>query len=141
MTLLNKTFLSTTKTYINRNWFILDCKNQKVGRIATLIVSLLKGKKKVHYSSSVGISDYVILINANLIEVNNTTIHYLVYKPGRPGHSLKIKKAINSLPKLILERSIKRMLNKNETKRLMSQLKIYETGKHPHKSQIPLKLI
>ena len=141
MTLLNKTFLSNTKTDTNRNWFILDCKNQKVGRIATVIVSLLKGKKKVHYSSSVDVSDYVILTNANLIEINNTTTHYLVYKPGRPGHSLKIKKAINSLPKLILERSIKRMLNKNETKRLMSQLKIYNTNKHPHKSQVPLKLI
>ena len=140
MTFLNKTFLSSNKKYVNRNWFIIDCKNQKLGRIATFIVSLLKGKRKIHFSSSTNTGDYIILINANLIKINKTNIHYLVYKPGKPGSSLKTKQAINSIPKLIIERSIKRMLNKKEAKRLIRQVKIYNDDFHPHKSQIPFQL-
>ena len=140
MTFLNKTFLPTNKKYLNHNWFIIDCKNKKVGRIATFIVGLLKGKKKFHFSPSTNIGDYVILVNANLIKINKTNIHYLVSKPGKPGSSLKIKKAIISLPKLTLERSIKRMLNKKEAKRLIRQVKIYNDDFHPHKSQIPFQL-
>ena len=140
MIFLNKTFLPSSKKYLNRNWFIVDCKNKKLGHIATFIVSFLKGKKKFHSLPSVDIGDHVIIINANLIKVNKANIHYLVNKPGKPGCSLKIRKAINSLPKLTLERSIKRMLNKTETKRLMGRLKIYNDDKHPHKSQIPFQL-
>jgi large subunit ribosomal protein L13 len=50
MNSLNKTFLPT-KNYKNRNWFIIDCKDQKLGRLATIIAALLKGKVKPHYSS------------------------------------------------------------------------------------------
>ena len=62
MNSLNKTFLPT-KTYKNRNWFIIDCKDQKLGRLATIIAALLKGKVKPQYSPSVHIGDYIILIN------------------------------------------------------------------------------
>ena len=55
MNSLNKTFLPT-KNYKNRNWFIIDCSGQKLGRLATTIASLLKGKMKPHYHPSVDIS-------------------------------------------------------------------------------------
>jgi large subunit ribosomal protein L13 len=62
MNSLNKTFLPT-KDYKNRNWFIIDCKRQKLGRLATIIATLLKGKTKPHYYPSIDIGDYIILIN------------------------------------------------------------------------------
>ena len=139
MTALNKTFLPSEK-YENRNWFIIDCKEQKVGRLATLIVALLKGKIKPHYYPSVDIGDYVILINADSIIVNQDSKHYLVYKPGRPGSSLKIRNAVDSLPALTIERAVKGMLSKTETKRLMRRLNIYNDQNHPHEAQNPIKL-
>ena len=139
MTALNKTFLPSEK-YENRNWFIIDCKEQKVGRLATLIVALLKGKIKPHYYPSVDIGDYVILINADSIIVNQDSKHYLVYKPGRPGSSLKIRNAVDSLPGLTIERAVKGMLSKTETKRLMRRLNIYNDQNHPHEAQNPIKL-
>lgn len=139
MNSLNKTFL-TTKNYKNRNWFIIDCKKQKLGRLATIVVALLKGKVKPEYFSSIDIGDYVILINADSILVNQESKHYIVSNPGRPGHSLKIKRVSECLPKFTIERAIKGMLSESETKRLMRRIRIYNDHVHPHEAQNPIKI-
>ena len=139
MNSLNKTFLPNSK-YENRNWFIIDCEGQKLGRLSTLIVALLKGKIKPHYYPATDIGDYVILINADSIIVNDSSKHYIVRNPGRPGHSLKIKNATDSLPQFTIERSIKGMLSRTETKSLMRRLNIYSGKEHPHIAQNPIKL-
>ena len=139
MNSLNKTFLPT-KDYKNRNWYIIDCKGQSLGRLATIITSLLKGKVKPQYHPSVDTGDYVILINADSIVINETSKHYLVYNPGRPGRSLKIKNVADCLPKLTIERAVKRMLSTTETKRLMTRLKIYNDQNHLHQAQNPVKI-
>lgn len=139
MNSLNKTFLPI-KSYKNRNWYIIDCKNQTLGRLATVITSLLKGKVKSQYHPSVDTGDYVILINADLIIINETNKHYLVYNPGRPGHSLKIKSVSDSLPQLTIERAVKRMLAKTEAKRLMRRLRIYNDQNHQHQAQNPIEI-
>ena len=139
MNSLNKTFLPT-KDYKTRNWYIIDCKGQTIGRIATIITSLLKGKVKTQYHPSVDIGDYVILINADLTILNPIKKHYLVYNPGRPGRSLKIKNVSDCLPKLTIERAIKRMLSETEAKSLMRRLKIYNGQNHSHQAQNPIKI-
>lgn len=139
MNSLNKTFLPT-KNYKNQNWYIIDCKGQTLGRLATIITSLLKGKIKPQYHPSVDTGDYVILINANSVIVNENSKHYLVYNPGRPGRSLKIKNVSDCLPKITIERAVKRMLSQTETKRLMRRLKIYNDQNHSHQAQNPIEL-
>ena len=69
MNSLNKTFLPT-KNYKNRNWFLIDCKGQTLGRLATIITALLKGKIKPHYHPSIDTGDYIVLINADSIILN-----------------------------------------------------------------------
>jgi large subunit ribosomal protein L13 len=139
MNSLNKTFLPT-KHYKNRNWFIIDCKGQKLGRLATIIVALLKGKVKPNYHPSIDMGDYIILINADSIILNETSKHYIVNKPGRPGRSLKIKNVLDCLPKLTIERAIKGMLSETETKRLMRRVNIYNNQNHPHQAQSPIEI-
>lgn len=139
MNSLNKTFLPT-KNYKNRNWFIIDCKGQKLGRLATIIAALLKGKLKPSYYPSVDIGDYIILINANSIIINEENKHYIVSKPGRPGHSLKIKNVSDCLTKFTIERAVKGMLSETETKRLMRRLKIYNDQNHLHQAQNPIEI-
>ena len=134
MTSLNKTFLPNQK-YENRNWFIIDCKNQRLGRLATVVVTLLKGKIKPYYYPSIDNGDYIVLINAESIIVNKNSKHFIVNKPGRPGRSLKIRNATNSVPKLTIERAVKGMLSETETKRLLRRLNIYNTQEHPHSAQ------
>ena len=139
MNSLNKTFLPTTN-YKNRNWFLIDCKGQTLGRLATIIATLLKGKIKSYYHPSVDVGDYIVLINADLIILNENSKHYLVYNPGRPGHSLKIKNVSDCLSKLTIERAIKGMLSRTEKKRLMRRLNIYNDENHPHQAQNPIKI-
>ena len=139
MNSLNKTFLPT-KDYKNRNWYLIDCIGQTLGRLATIITSLLKGKIKPQYHPSVDTGDYIILVNADSIVINQNSKHYLVYNPGRPGHSLKIKNVSDCLPKLTIERAVKRMLSQTETKRLMRRLKIYNDQNHRHQAQNPIEI-
>lgn len=139
MTSLNKTFLPNQK-YENRNWFIINCENQKLGRLATIIVKLLRGKIKPQYSPAIDTGDYVILINAQSIIVNKDSKHYIVNKPGHPGSSLKIRNVVDSLPQLTIERAVKGMLSETETKRLLRRLKIYTDQTHPHSAQNPREI-
>ena len=139
MNSLNKTFLPT-QNYKNRNWFIIDCKGQKLGRLATVIAALLKGKVKPYYSPSIDMGDYIILINADSIVINQQAKHYIVNNPGRPGHSLKIKNVSDCLPKFTIERAVKGMLAESETKRLMRRLKIFNGQNHSHTAQNPIQI-
>nr|YP_010276908.1 ribosomal protein L13 [Thalassionema bacillare]UHY40431.1 ribosomal protein L13 [Thalassionema bacillare]UHY40818.1 ribosomal protein L13 [Thalassionema bacillare]UHY41076.1 ribosomal protein L13 [Thalassionema bacillare] len=139
MNSLNKTFLPNLK-YETRNWFIIDCKGQHLGRLATTIVTLLKGKLKPHYYPSTDIGDYVILLNADSIIINKQSKHFIVNNPGRPGNSLKIRSAIESVPEFTIERAVKGMLSRTETKRLIKRLNIYSDENHPHSAQNPIKL-
>ena len=139
MNSFNKTFLPT-QDYKNRNWFIIDCKGQKLGRLATVIVSLLKGKEKPSYFPSIDLGDSVILVNADLIILDKEKKHYIVNNPGRPGHALKIKKVSECLPKFTIARTIKGMLAETEKKRLMKRLRIYKDTNHSHQSQNPIKI-
>ncbi len=139
MNSLNKTFLPT-KNYKNRNWYLIDCKGQTLGRLATVITTLLKGKIKPQYHPSVDTGDYIILVNADSIVINQNSKHYLVYNPGRPGRSLKIKNVSDCLPKLTIERAVKRMLSQAEGKKLMRRLKIYNDQNHLHQAQNPIEI-
>lgn len=139
MNSLNKTFLPT-KNYKHRNWFIIDCKGQKLGRLATIIAALLKGKVKPSYHPSIDIGDYVILINASSIIINQESKHYIVSNPGRPGHALRIKNVSDCLPKFTIKRAVKGMLSETEKKRLMRRLTIYNDKDHPHQAQHPIEI-
>lgn len=139
MNSLNKTFLPN-KNYKNRNWFIIDCKGQKLGRLATVVATLLKGKAKPDYYPSMDIGDYIILVNADSIILNQDSKHYIVSNPGRPGHALRIKNVTDCLPKFTIERAVKGMLSETEKKRLMRRVKIYNDNNHLHKAQNPVKI-
>ena len=139
MNSLNKTFLPT-KDYKNRTWYVIDCKGQTLGRLATVVSTLLKGKIKPHYHPSVDIGDYIILTNADSIIVNEKSKHYIVSNPGRPGHSLKIKNVTDCLPKFTIERAVKGRLSRTETKRLMRRLNVYNDTSHPHQAQNPIEI-
>jgi large subunit ribosomal protein L13 len=139
MNSLNKTFLPT-QDYKNRNWFIIDCKDQKLGRLATILVSLLRGKVKPHYYPSIDTGDYIILLNADSIILNPEAKQYIVSNPGRPGHALRIKNVSDCLPKFVIETAVKGMLSETETKRLMRRLRIYNDQNHDHRAQNPIKI-
>lgn len=139
MNLSNKTFLSVQK-HKNRNWFVIDCKGQTLGRLSTIVVALLKGKVKPYYHPSLDIGDYIILINADLIVLNEKSLHYFVHRPGKPGTALKTRTVSNCFTEVIIKKAVKGMLSQTETKRLLRRLKIYNSTQHPHMAQKPIEL-
>ena len=135
---MNETFIPASD-YSKRKWYVIDCKDQQLGRLASSIIALLSGKSKPYYHPSFDMGDYVILINAEFILLDRKMEKFHVFSPGRPGRSLK--KVINILPQKIIENCIFCMMpNGLAKKRLVQRLKVYQGCSHPHKAQNPIKL-
>ena len=136
---MNETFIPASN-YEKKKWYIIDCKEKQLGRLASIIVLLLSGKLKSYYHPSRDLGDYVILINAKYIKLNRKMKQFRVFKPGRPGHALK--RVTNLRPEQILEHCIFGMMPTSIVKRrLPKRLKIYEDIKHPHLSQNPIEIL
>lgn len=139
MNLSNKTFLPV-QNHKNRNWFLIDCKGQSLGRLATVVATLLKGKVKPYYHPSIDVGDYIILTNADSIILNKKSVHYFVHQPGKPGTTLKTRNVSACLTEIIIKKAVKGMLTQTNTKRLLRRLTIYNTVQHPHIGQKPIEL-
>jgi large subunit ribosomal protein L13 len=136
---MNKTFIPTS-TYNRRRWYVLDCKEKSLGRLATIIVRLLIGKEKSYYHPSVDIGNYVILINSEYLKFDQDIERFHVFQPGHPGKSLK--RIINIVPKRIIETCVFNMLpNGFPKKHLPKRLKIYQGNGHPHIAQNPISIL
>jgi len=135
---MNETFIPTSD-HKKKNWCLIDCKNQKLGRIASVISCLLVGKQKQDYHPSFDVGDYVIVINAQDMLFDSDRPRFSVNVPGRPGRSLK--QVLNALPSQLLMRAVYGMLANGAAKKsLAKRLKIYNGPEHPHAAQNPIQL-
>lgn len=141
----NKTYIGNNKSQDKQKWYIIDAKNQKLGRLSSKIAFLLRGKDDYSYTPYFQSNIHIIIVNSQLIEITGKKREKKLYKrhSGRPG-GLKIENFKNlqqRMPNRIIEKSIKGMLPKNILGRqLFRQLKIYSYNKHPHSSQQPLQI-
>jgi large subunit ribosomal protein L13 len=142
---MNKTIYQT-EIHSEYTWYVIDAKEQKLGRLSSEISKVLLGKTNPAYNPSVNIKNAVIVINAEKIEVTGKKEENKFYRrhSGRPG-GLTIetfKELQNRIPTRIVEKSVKGMLPKNRLGRsLFSNLKVYSGTSHPHQSQKPKLLI
>lgn len=139
----NQTFIpsSKTSTCLDRKWYVIDCTGQSLGRASSAITKILQGKHKVTYNPSSDLGDYVILVNAMHLTLGDMEGHTYVFRPGRPGSSLKFKQFIDDIPERVIENCIKNMMAEGPAKRAMpKRLKIYATPDHPHMAQNPIVL-
>lgn len=135
---MNETFIPSS-TYSQKNWYLIDCKNLKLGRLASSLNSILSGKHKMFYYPGFDLGEYIILINTSSIIINKKYTKYRVFKPGRPGRSLK-KVSTLLLEPIILD-CVKAMLPKGKSKKnITKRLKIYGGKIHPHQAQNPFTL-
>lgn len=138
---MSKTYLPPQDA-IERNWYIVDASNQRLGRLASEIARVLRGKNKPTYTPSVDTGDFVIVINAEKIEVTGRKREQKLYRrhSGRPG-GMKVEpfaKLQARIPERIVEQAVKGMLPKNTLGRqLFRKLKVYAGSDHPHQAQQP----
>ena len=141
---MNKTSIPSIDS-INRQWHLVDAENQTLGRLATEVASVLRGKNKAHYTPHLDTGDFVVVINAEKIRVSGKKGEKKLYRrhSGRPG-GLKVE-TFNSLqariPERIVEKAVKGMLPHNSLGRqLFRKLKVYRGADHPHSAQQPKSL-
>lgn len=130
---------------IKREWYLIDAENQVLGRLATKIADLLRGKGKPIFTTHVDTGDFVIVVNAEKVKLTGNKAQDKVYNryTGYPGGYIttSIKDVMKKHPERVLEHAVKGMLMKNTLGRaIFRKLKIYVGPNHPHEAQKPIKL-
>jgi large subunit ribosomal protein L13 len=141
---MNKTFLPSDKT-LEHNWYLVDAADQRLGRLASQVASIIRGKNKPTFTPHMDTGDFVIVINAEKVAVTGKKRAQKVYRrhSGRPGgmKTETFAKLQARLPERIIEHAVKGMLPKNSLgKRLFTKLKVYAGPEHPHAAQQPQEL-
>jgi large subunit ribosomal protein L13 len=141
---MNKTYLPPQDA-LERNWYVVDATDQRLGRLASEVARVLRGKNKPTYTPSIDTGDFVIVINAEKVEVTGRKRSQKLYRrhSGRPG-GMKVEtfdKLQSRIPERIIEQAVKGMLPKNTLGRqLFTKLKVYAGPEHPHQAQQPQTL-
>jgi large subunit ribosomal protein L13 len=136
-----KTFV-TKPAEVERDWYVIDAEDQTLGRLATKIATVLRGKHKPIYSPSVDCGDYVIVVNAEKIRVTGNRLDQKVYyrHSGYPGGltEVTLRRQLEIYPTRVIESAVRGMLPKNKLGRKMfKKLKAYAGPEHPHQAQQP----
>ena len=127
---------------ISRDWYLINAENQTLGRLASEIATILRGKNKPTYTPHIDTGDFVIIINAEKISVTGKKAEQKLYRrhSGRPG-GMKVENfsSLQSrIPERIIEKAVKGMLPHNSLGRqLFRKLKVYKGSEHPHSAQNP----
>ena len=137
--------ISIKKSEIRKDWWIADAEGQTLGRFASKISQILRGKHKPDFTPHMDMGDFVIIINAEKIAVtgNKETEKTYFSHTGYPGGSKEISLASirKSNPEKILMKAVKGMLPHNKLGRaIINHLKIYKGPDHPHSAQMPKNL-
>lgn len=127
---------------IKRQWYVVDAEGQTLGRLASRIATILKGKHKSIYTPHADVGDYVIVINADKIHVTGRKLLQKVYHrhSGYPGglKSINLRDLLQRHPTRAIEFAVRGMLPKNRLgRRMFKKLKVYAGSDHPHQAQKP----
>ncbi len=141
MSFIQKTY-SLKESEINKKWYLINAEGKVLGRLASEIAKLLRGKNKPVYSPHLDAGDNVIVINADKIAVGGSKADTKEYfrHSGFPGgvRFVSIKRYKEKKPGYVLEHAVKGMLPKNRIGRKMFQnLRVYTGSEHPHTAQKP----
>ena len=129
---------------VERKWYILDAEGQTLGRLAVLAADLLRGKHKPQYTPNVDTGDFVIVINAEKIQVTGKKETGKIYyhHTGYPGglKSASFKELMDKDAVKVIEKAVKGMLPHNTLgQEQFNKLKVYKGAEHPHAAQKPEK--
>ncbi|MBP7603647.1 MAG: 50S ribosomal protein L13 [Spirochaetes bacterium] len=145
MIIRQKTY-SMKASEIDKKWYIVDADGKVLGRLATEIASILRGKKKPGFTPHLDMGDNVIVINAEKVLLTGRKSEEKEYfshskYPGGEKFT-NIKKIMKEKPEFVIETAVKGMLPKNRLGRKMAgNLKVYAGADHPHQAQKPEELV
>ena len=127
---------------ISREWFIVDAEGQTLGRLASEIAQIIRGKKKPFFTPHMDMGDFVVVVNAEKVKVTGNKEKDKTYfrHSGYPGGvtQISLRKVRQDYPERIITNAVKGMLPHNRLGRqLLTHLKVYSGTGHPHSAQLP----
>ncbi len=130
------------KETVERNWYEVDAEGLILGRLATRIATVLRGKHKPTFSPHVDGGDFVVVTNADKIQVTGRKLLQKVYRrhSDYPGgaRTMRLEEMLAKHPERVIRRAVWGMLPKGPLgRRQIKKLKVYAAGEHPHKAQKP----
>lgn len=133
---------SAKASEIERHWFVVDAAGQPLGRLASNVAHVLRGKHRPHYTPHVDTGDFVIVTNAAQVRLTGSKRQGKFYHrhSGYPGglRSESYGHLLEHKPEFVIERAVRGMLPKNSLGRqMLKKLKVYAEGTHPHVAQKP----
>jgi large subunit ribosomal protein L13 len=142
---MNVETYNTTKEEIQREWYVVNAEGQTLGRIASRVAAVLRGKHKPMFTPWLDTGDYIIVVNAGKIKVTGARLDSKVYyrHSGYVGglKSITLRDMLLKHPERALAAAVKGMLPNNRLGRKMfKKLKVYAGGEHPHAAQQPKPL-
>ena len=131
---------------IVRGWYVVDARDRVLGRLATEVARVLRGKHKPHYASHLDVGDHVIVVNAERVHLTGRKLTDKVYRwhTGYIGNLREVNAAtlLKTHPERVIEWAVQGMLPKNRLGRAMAKkLKVYRGPEHPHAAQKPDLLV
>lgn len=130
---------------IRHDWYLIDAADLVLGRLATQVAAILRGKNKPYFTPHLDTGDYVVVINAEKVkltgnkELQKTYQRYSGYPGGRK--EVPFKRMLQERPEEIITHAVKGMLPKNSLgKQIITKLKVYTGNQHPHSAQKPKPL-
>ena len=135
--------ISANKATVNKQWVLVDADGQTLGRLASKVAKLLRGKYKPEYTPHVDCGDNVIVVNAEKINLTGNKWEDKTYlrHTGYPGgqRTVGVKDLLAKHPERIIEKAVKGMLPKGSLgRKLLKNVKIYAGSEHPHAAQNPV---
>ncbi len=139
-----KSYMATPQT-AEHEWFVVDAQGKTLGRLATRIADVLRGKHKPTFTPHVDTGDFVVVLNADKVHLTGDKLDQKMYwwHTGHPGgiRGRNAREMLDRKPEEVLQRAVKGMLPKNPLGRAMiRKLKIYAAATHPHEAQQPKPL-
>lgn len=130
---------------VEREWYVVDATGKTLGRLATEIARILRGKHKPAYSPSVDTGDFVIVINAEKVVTTGRKLDQKFYyrHSGYPGglKSVSLRRQLEIHPERVIEAAVRGMLPRGPLgRRMFKKLKVYRGAEHPHQAQQPKPL-
>jgi large subunit ribosomal protein L13 len=141
---MNKTYV-TKPAEVVRSWHVVDAEGQTLGRMASEIAKILRGKHKTTYSPAVDCGDYVIVVNAEKIHVTGRRLDQKMYyrHSGYMGGltEISLRDQLKRYPNRVIESAVRGMLPRNKLgRKMIKRLKVYAGDQHPHDAQQPVPL-
>jgi large subunit ribosomal protein L13 len=136
---------ATRASDIEREWWVVDAEGQNLGRLATRIAQVLRGKHKPIFSPHMDVGDFVIVVNADKVQVTGRKLDQKMYY-RHSGYaagfkSVVLRDQLRDHPTRVLEAAVRGMLPRNRLGRAMfKKLKVYKGSDHPHQAQQPKPL-